>query len=211
MSNELYITGHCSIKDNKVVLNGDTVFTQDEASFSEFIKGLYTDQQFQYSKFFKMDNLSKLGFAAAEVLLRSIDIKEEKSEVGVVLANSNSSLDTDVKHQESILDTNYFPSPSVFVYTLPNIVIGEICIKHKFTGENALLISEGFEADQLFDHTTNLFENGKVSSCLIGWVDYYLGDYDAALFFISRDNDKKTNFESEKLKSIYQITDSRTP
>ncbi len=205
MNNRLYISGHCRIKDNRVELNGEPVFTQKDSNFSEFIKALYRDQQFQYSKFFKMDNLSKLGFAASEILLRSIHINVKGSEVGVVLANANSSLDTDVRYQESIKDkTNYFPSPSVFVYTLPNIVIGEICIKHKFTGENALLISETFEADQLFDHTMSLFKDGKVGSCLIGWVDYYLDDYDAALFFITRDNDKKTNFESEKIKSIYQ-------
>ena len=205
MNNGLCISAHCRIKDNSAALNGETVFTLEEASFTQFIKALYRDQKFEYSKFFKMDNLSKLGFAAAEILLSNADDKIMGAEVGVVLANANASLDTDVKHQESIADAkNYFPSPSVFVYTLPNIVIGEICIKHKFTGENACLISKSFDSDQLFEYTMNLFNNGKVSSCLIGWVDCYLGEYDAALFFITRNNDKKSNFESERLKSIYQ-------
>ena len=204
MSNGLSISGHCRIKGNKVVLNDKVIFAQDSMNFNEFIKALYQDRQFNYSKFFKMDNLSKLGFAAAEILLSNVDEKVSGPETGVVLATTNSSLDTDVKHQESIADNNKsFPSPSVFVYTLPNIVIGEICIKHKITGENACFISESFDADLLYHYTLNLFNDGKVDSCLIGWVDYYSEAYDAALFFITRDNDKKSNFKSEKLTTIY--------
>ena len=86
-----------------------------------------------------MDNLSKLGWLASEVLLKNSFDKEnyQPEEIGIVLANANSSLDKDIKYWESVQD---MASPSLFVYTLPNIVIGEICIRNHFKGENALYI-----------------------------------------------------------------------
>jgi hypothetical protein len=65
---------------------------------------------------------------------------EDHSRTALVFANRSSSLDTDFKYQESInSQENYFPSPAVFVYTLPNICVGEISIKHKMQTENAFL------------------------------------------------------------------------
>ncbi|WP_321539372.1 hypothetical protein [Flavobacterium piscinae] len=87
-----------------------------------------------------MDNLSKLAFLASEVLLSEQIIAEAENNVALVFANRSSSLDTDVKFQQSIDDKeNYYPSPAVFVYTLPNICVGEISIKHQLKSENAFL------------------------------------------------------------------------
>src|ERR1700741_5650650 len=98
-----------------------------------------------YPKFHKMDALSKLGLLCAEHALKNGDFlsKYPLNRVGIVLSNSASSLETDRQHQRSISDkSNYFPSPAIFVYTLPNIVIGEMAIKYKITGENAFFVSE---------------------------------------------------------------------
>jgi hypothetical protein len=62
---------------------------------------------------------------------------------GIVLSNSNASLDADIKYYDSVAN---IPSPALFVYTLPNIVIGEISIKHSFKGENAFFIFDSFDA-----------------------------------------------------------------
>ena len=61
----------------------------------------------------------------------------------MVFANSNSSLDVDIKHNASIADKEkYFPKPAVFVYTLPNIMLGELSIRHLLRGENIFFVSE---------------------------------------------------------------------
>ncbi len=100
-----------------------------------FFTAAYRYFNISYAKFFKMDNLCKLGFLASELLLRkrkNISEKYPGDEVGILLSNAGSSIDTDRNHQKSISERDeYFPSPSVFVYTLANIVIGEICIRHK--------------------------------------------------------------------------------
>ena len=56
-----------------------------------------------------------------------------------MICNADASLDTDIKY---LATTKELPSPSVFVYTLPNIMIGEICIRNHFKGESFFFISE---------------------------------------------------------------------
>ena len=97
-----------------------------------------------------MDSLSKLAFLAGDILLNEELSIEEENNIALVFSNKASSLDTDRKHQESIQNQeNYYPSPAVFVYTLPNICIGEISIKHKLYSENSFFIFDSFNAEHL--------------------------------------------------------------
>jgi hypothetical protein len=168
------ITSYSHLHDNKVILNGRLIFYQENIiKFADFVKAVFKQELVAYPKFYKMDAVSKLGFLAAELVLKVKSIEGYRPEaVGVVLSNSSSSLDTDIIHNETIKDRNsYFPSPSVFVYTLPNIVIGEICIKNKIKGENAFLISESFNGKLMHDYVDELFNNERVEACLCGWVE----------------------------------------
>jgi len=133
-----------------------------------------------------MDALSKLGFVAAELVLRQVNYDlYDKDRAGIVLANRSSSLDTDLVHQQSISNrSQYFPSPSVFVYTLPNIMIGEICIRHQLKGENAFLISEKFESRILFDYVNELFMHNRIDFCLTGWVDLMKDKFDVLMILV---------------------------
>lgn len=179
----LQITSYSRIYQGRVMANGRLLFYQENiVNFADFIKTAFRQEQVVYPKFFKMDNLSKLGFLAAELSLREKPpAVYAPEEIGVVFANASASLDTDMAHQETIRErSSYFPSPSVFVYTLPNIVIGEVCIRHKFKGENAFLVSEHFDAALIADYAANLFETGRVKACLTGWIEL-MGDRAEAL------------------------------
>ena len=179
MKEALYITNWCKISNQSVTVNNKKeVFEENFPNFAAFIKNLYKKGQISYPKFYKMDNLSKLGFLGAEILLSESDVlkKYGTEEIGVIMANSSSSLDTDLDYQELIRDkSNYFPSPAVFVYTLPNILIGEICIRHKIKGENAFLISEEFNSNLIYNYVNELFTRNRVDSCFCGWVEV-MGD-----------------------------------
>lgn len=169
-----FITSYCKICDNKVIVNDRLIYYQEKIStFADFAKSLYKLMELSYPKFYKMDSPGKLGFIASELALQETDIAGYPPErVGIVLANASASMDTDLAHQESIRDrTAYYPSPSVFVYTLPNIVIGEISIRHKIKGENAFLISETPDAAMLFDFVKELFDQKRVDACLCGWTE----------------------------------------
>ena len=131
-----------------------------------------------------MDSLSKLAFLSAEILLKNSNF--ENNNIGIVLSNNASSLDTDRKHQDSISDSlNYFPSPSVFVYTLPNIGIGEISIRHQLKSENAFFIFDKFNPSFHFNYENCLIKYNKSDSVLAGWVNIDEDNYEVFLYFVS--------------------------
>jgi 3-oxoacyl-(acyl-carrier-protein) synthase len=188
MNTKYHIKSYCSIKNNQVSLNGSVVYKDEEESFSPFIKAAYKDQNTKYPKFFKMDKLSKLAFLAADVLLKNENLSsEEENNIAIVFSNKASSLDTDRKHQESIQSKeSYFPSPAVFVYTLPNICIGEISIKYKLYSENSFFIFENFNATHLLTYSNSLLSSNKADQVLCGWVEFDGEDnYEAFLYLVS--------------------------
>src|SRR5699024_8541206 len=148
--------------------------------FKDFIKKAYKFFETKYPKFFKMDNLSKLAFLTADILLKQENLNEEENDIALVFSNRASSLDTDRKHQESIEnEEEYYPSPAVFVYTLPNICLGEISIKHKLYSENSFFIFAQFHPEYLFEYADFLLQTGKAEKVLCGWVDFDEEDYES--------------------------------
>ena len=172
---------------------------------SEFLLSVYNHFEIKYPKFYKMDNLSKLGWLANEVLLQnSFDKKKYQPEdVGVVLSNASSSLDTDIRYYETAKN---IASPALFVYTLPNIVIGEICIRHHFKGENAFFIFEKFDAGFIEQYVSNLINNNTLQSCICGWVELPEDEYKAVLFLVEKEkNPGSVIFTKENINKIYQL------
>lgn len=204
------ISKYCLIRNNKITINGSIDFEQEQTvDFQSFIRTAYKNYEINYPKFFKMDDLCKLAFITAEVLLKgeTLNNRYESEEIGLIIANSNSSLDTDIKHHDTIKDrSNYFPSPSVFVYTLPNIMIGEISIKNKIQGENAFFIFEKFEPDFICNYVNSLLDTGKAGSCISGWVDYYSGRYESMLCLVEKESEQADGnliFQSKNLKKAF--------
>ena len=205
MADKFYISASCIITDNSVFKNNQQVFENREPNLTDFLISIYRHLNIQYPKFHKMDNLSKLGWLANEILLQgSFDLGQYRSEdIGIVLSNAHSSLDTDIKYQES---TKEMASPALFVYTLPNIVIGEIAIKHKFKGENAFFISENFDAPYIQQYISGLLQNNILQCCICGWVEVLKNNYKACLFLIEKDKSTNSvNFTKENLNKIYQL------
>jgi hypothetical protein len=181
------------------------VFEERELELPEFLVAAYRHFDLQYPKFHKMDNLSKLGWLANEVLLKDNFDKEKykPEDVGIVLSNANSSLDTDIKYYET---AKIIASPAQFVYTLPNIVIGEISIRHHFKGENAFFIFEGFDAGFIEQYVSNLINNNILQCCICGWVEVLHNKYLATLFLIEKDKSTNSvNFTKENLTKIHQL------
>ena len=179
------ITATCSIAGSTVFKNDQQLFSNPDASLQEFLVYIYQQLKVTYPKFYKMDNLSKLGWLASEVLLQNENIQEkyQAGKIGLVIANCNSSLDNDLKYHDTI---NEIPSPSVFVYTLPNIVIGEICIRNKFKGEQAFFLQETFDAAFMHSQVAYLLNHGILDACICGWMDVLGEEYKATLFLIEK-------------------------
>ena len=77
-----------------VYKNGQSVFEQKELELPAFFMAAYRHFNLQYPKFFKMDNLSKLGWLANEILLEASFNKEKykPEDVGIVLSNANAKI-----------------------------------------------------------------------------------------------------------------------
>jgi hypothetical protein len=175
-------TNTCIIEHSKITVDGHVIFESQSETFQEFAKEAYKSLDLSYPKFHKMDHLSKLAFLAAEMVLKD----EDHSRTAIVFANRSSSLDTDFKYQESINDPdNFYPSPAVFVYTLPNICVGEISIKHKMQTENAFFVLDEFDEKFLHDYSEQILLSGKADKVLCGWVELYQENYKAFVYLLT--------------------------
>ena len=129
-------------------------------------------------KFYKMDDLCKLGYTAVEYLLKEKNFQPE--EIGILLVNAAASLNTDIRHQMIInQEGDHAASPTVFVYTLPNVVAGEICIRHKIQGENTFFIEKEFDADKLEEYARIVMKKGNLKACITGWCNLLMEEYKA--------------------------------
>lgn len=157
---------------------------QEGAGHHSLLTSLYKQMIGNYPKFYKMDGLSRLGFVASEILLNAekgdtdVERREEEGERlleerAIIFFNHSSSIASDRNYKESINDkNNYFPSPSIFVYTLPNIVTGEIAIRNHFHGETSFFILPDKDERMMEEILQASCRDDQSKSFLTGWIDY---------------------------------------
>lgn len=160
------------ISPNEVTVDGKALAHNEKGS--ALLTELYRNNIGDYPKFFKMDTLSKLGFIASELLLniegnRSFEPREDRA---VILFNRNASLQADTHYQSTIQDPeHFFPSPAAFVYTLPNIVTGEIAIRNKYFGETSFIVIDDYDEQIIMKNLDIAFQDPVTTSIIGGWVD----------------------------------------
>lgn len=144
------------------------------ATGKALLTALYHTYVKDYPKFYKMDGLSKLGFLASELLM-ACDANTQSTESeqrAVILFNHSSSIATDQRYQTSIQPEDYYPSPSLFVYTLPNIVTGEIAIRHHLHGETSFYILASRDERVMTQIQQAALCDTATKSMITGWIDY---------------------------------------
>ena len=148
---------------------------------------LYRKEVGDYPKFFKMDPLSRLGFVATEMLLK----ESPKADYGVLLFNRSSSMADDLAFQATIQShTEWFPSPALFVYTLPNIVTGEIAIRNHFQTETNFMVLDTPHTDIMAEQIAIAAQRGPQ---IAGWCEVDANShYLAALIAVPQYTDKET-------------------
>lgn len=184
-------------------VDGNLVLKAENPIFGKFLKEIYNFLEIKYPKYFKMDALSKLGFMASEVLLKDQSISENKEKIGIVLGNSSSTFIVDSLHQESINDKeNYFPSPANFVYTLPNVMTGEICIRNGFKGENAIFVTKQFDVDFITKYLKMIYKAHKAEMMIGGFVNADEDDYEAFMFLTDKESSEES-MDSGEIEEFY--------
>ncbi len=153
------------------------------------LTALYRQYVGDYPKFYKMDLLSRLGFIAAELLMQ----REAASEPfgthrAVLLFGHTASQAADRRFELTIQPgPDYFPSPADFVYTLPNIVTGEIAIRHQLHGETCYFALARRDDALIRQLVRQAFLDPTTTSVLFGWIDAPDDDhFDAELCIIKK-------------------------
>ena len=174
-----------------VWLDGKVFAIDKEGKQSSLLTALYKQIIGNYPKYYKMDGLCRLGFIASELLLKAErdegsfteDINKTRA---IVFFNRSSSIASDKKYLASIAEKdNYFPSPSVFVYTLPNIVTGEIAIRNGYHGETSFYILPHKNELLMQDIIETTFMDEQTTSVLTGWLDYEDSEHFEADLYIA--------------------------
>ncbi|MCQ2144186.1 MAG: 3-oxoacyl-ACP synthase [Bacteroidales bacterium] len=168
----------------------ETVKTVRLHSADSDLTALYRQHVGDYPKFFKMDSLSKLGFLATELLLKGEDRTELREDRAVVLFNTSGPLCNDRHFQQTISDPEgWFPSPALFVYTLANIVTGEISIRNRFKGESSFHVLGTRDRAQMDRIIREAFMDGVTRSAICGWVECSADDcFEAEISLIENKN-----------------------
>ena len=172
-------------------LDNEEFIIDKEITQNGLLTALYKQIIGNYPKYYKMDGLCRLGFIASELLLKAErdegsfteDINKTRA---IVFFNRSSSIASDKKYLASIVEKdNYFPSPSVFVYTLPNIVTGEIAIRNGYHGETSFYILPRKNELLMQDIIETTFMDEQTTSVLTGWLDYEDSEHFEADLYIA--------------------------
>lgn len=157
-----------------VTLDGRPLPVQSQGA--GLLSEIYRKYVGDYPKYHKMDALSRLAFLATELLLSRGDVPQD-SERATILFNRTSSVVADLCHLGSIAKPGeFYPSPSVFLGTLPNIATGEIAIRHGYTGETSLYITDFRDEALMKKVVSSSFSMGGFRSLICGFVDCDRGD-----------------------------------
>ena len=157
-----------------VTLDGRPLPVQSQGA--GLLSEIYRKYVGDYPKYHKMDALSRLAFLATELLLSRGDVPQDSGRA-TILFNRTSSVVADRCHLGSIAKPGeFYPSPSVFLGTLPNIATGEIAIRHGYTGETSLYITDFRDEALMKKVVGSSFSMGGFRSLICGFVDCDRGD-----------------------------------
>lgn len=194
----MYIQQYLQWNGREIERDSALLFRSEEEGSLNICTDIYRMTGMGYAKFFKMDLLSKVAFMAASLVLPK-EVAADKNKVAVVLSSVSGCLDVDKKFDES---RAAIASPGLFVYTLPNIMLGEICIANGFKGEQMCSLSSGADADWFEFYVTDLFQKRGAEAVLCGHVEATETGITAALLWVTQ-QPSSLSFNQQNLERIF--------
>lgn len=178
---------NCRITNSKWIFNGNTLLENvDHLPRSLWLKEIYKQLSLNYPKFYKMDLLSKSTFLAVETVHQSKSLYQEN--IPLIFANSSGSYTADEQHTKNLYqDEDKQVSPATFVYTLPNIAMGELSIRHQLHSKNVFFIFDSFDEINWEEILKINFQNSDVNNILLGWTEVDTENLDIWISLIPKD------------------------
>lgn len=199
----MYIHHYLQWQHDQVSRDGQPLFAAAATSTSEIPQLLYREAGISYPKFFKMDLLSKVAFLAAEWVVPAV-VNADKNHIATVVSTGSGCLDVDKRFEESRAG---LASPALFVYTLPNIMLGEICIRHGFKGEQVCTVAAEPDPAWLSFCVSDQLQHRGTEACLCGHVEAVEGRLEACLLWVSaQPSAHAMRFNQDTLKQLFNTT-----
>ncbi len=196
-----HIKSHCVIRERTIAVDGK-IFAKAEAavSLNDFLKTAYRQLEIDYPKFHKMDALCKAVFLATELLARENGPYDSRT--ALIFSNYSSSLLSDNRHASDIFNmVDPVASPATFVYTLPNIAMGEVSIRHKLHSENVFFIFDSYLPEFLVPYNESILDSQRTEDIISGWTE--VGEQGCDLFLYLIGKSGKVPHTVEQLKKLY--------
>jgi 3-oxoacyl-[acyl-carrier-protein] synthase-1 len=141
---------------------------RDAALITEIFKKYLADG----SRFFKMDLYSRLAYVGTSLLAKDSLEGCDPEDIALFVFTQQGSLLADRKHLSSFSNPDeFFPSPAVFINTLPNVVLGEIAVKNNIKGETTLVLLPGRDDKTIQQIMEASLSATRPAVVLYGWVD----------------------------------------
>ncbi len=171
----LRIVGAVRITPDKTVVDGKEVETN--AVGAEVLASLYKKHIGDYPRFYKMDMLCRLGFIAVHLLCNNRATQANGTDYAdnyaQVFFNHSGSIAADRNFMMRMMaDEDGYSSPALFVYTLPNIVTGEVAMYRHWHGETSFYILPEKNEKMMDDVLRTALRDNAVSAIVGGWIDY---------------------------------------
>lgn len=200
-----HIQSYCLIRGRSIRVNGKSFANlASSVPLGDFLKSAYQHLDINYPKFHKMDGLCKAIFIATELMARESGPYD--GDTALVFSNRSSSHLSDSRHASGIFQTlDPVASPATFVYTLPNIAMGEISIRHQLQSENVFFIFDDYLPEFLVPYAASVLESGKAGSVLCGWTEITEETCDLLLYHVGTSTGPLHNVE--QLKRLYNEED----
>ncbi|MBR1872244.1 MAG: hypothetical protein IJ795_03445 [Bacteroidales bacterium] len=183
------ILSYIRLKGSRLTRNGK------ELAYDGSLGSLYKSACGNWPKFYKMDLQCKAGFLACELLLEGMEANENRS---VIVFSRSGCISDDLAYLESMKD---FPSPALFVYTLPNIVTGEICIRNGCKGESASFLLPAFDEKEIAPHVQDCMMEMEGKEVIFGWIDCPCEEEADVLLMLALADGKE--LDQNRIKQLY--------
>ncbi|MDY0222213.1 MAG: beta-ketoacyl synthase N-terminal-like domain-containing protein [Desulfobacterium sp.] len=149
-----------------------------------------------YKPFGRMDNFSKMGFAAIAFAMDHAGISpsttrdgvKKKRNIALIAGSETGCLETDLLYQATLSRAGgALPSPALFAYTLPSCFLGEASIYFGLTGESYMVEEENMTGLTPLSMAMDCLESGLYRAVVCGVCNSELTKTDSppgALFLV---------------------------
>ena len=183
----LHTTHRVTMTSDGVILDNKSL--KAEGSGMSMITALYKKYINDYPRFYKMDMLSRVALIASELLIQAESPRVcDTEDRAIIFFNHSSSIVADRAFLATLTEDSYYPSPSAFIYTLPNIAAGEIAIRNKYHGETSFYIMKEKSERLMNDILSSTFMDKGIRSAICGWLNCDSEDQFEVEMFIKERN-----------------------